>query len=378
MRRSDTTIIAAANSEVITDDMIKELMIQEYKKRPLSQITDMLKLLYQNEFGCGHMVTDEANSLSMIREEARTLQDKALTGDVHEYIGDGLCRLYLRVLRHSTLKPDTLNRFFSITANQARGSIGSYERKTMAFVQLCKDGVLPFDAAEVSRILTEHRSAGYPVFRHSQQYRLEYAPAYRVVDKVFCDLLSLFCGIDELTQKQERVIIAIDGGSAAGKSTLATMLDAVYSCNVFSMDDFFLRPVQRTPDRLNEPGGNIDYERFSEEVLNPLKTGRPFSYRPYNCSEQKLLGDVAVDPCQINIVEGVYSLHLRFIEAYDLKVFLNIEQTEQNRRLIERDKELYSRFIQEWIPMEKRYFDTFQVRSKCHLTFELARKDGTA
>ena len=86
--------------------------------------------------------------------------------------------------------------------------------------------------------------------------------------------------IDELLAKQDMVIVAIDGKCTSGKTTLASKLAEIYDCNVFHMDDFFLRPEQRTPERFAEVGGNVDYERFQEEVLLPLKSGKAFSYRP--------------------------------------------------------------------------------------------------
>ena len=66
-------------------------------------------------------------------------------------------------------------------------------------------------------------------------------------------------------------VIAIEGGSASGKTTLGALLETLYDCTVFHMDDFFLRPEQRTPERYAEVGGNIDRERFLEEVLIPLR-----------------------------------------------------------------------------------------------------------
>jgi hypothetical protein len=35
---------------------------------------------------------------------------------------------------------------------------------------------------------------------------------------------------------------------------------------IFHMDDFYLQGRQRTYERLNEVGGNVDYERFAKEV----------------------------------------------------------------------------------------------------------------
>ena len=46
------------------------------------------------------------------------------------------------------------------------------------------------------------------------------------------------------------------------------------------MDDFFLRPEQRTEERLKEVGGNVDRERFLEEVARPLTNKKKsFGYR---------------------------------------------------------------------------------------------------
>ena len=69
------------------------------------------------------------------------------------------------------------------------------------------------------------------------------------------------------------VMVAIDGKCTSGKTTLASKLAEIYDCNVFHMDDFFLRPEQRTSERFAEIGGNVDYERFQEEVLFPLRSG---------------------------------------------------------------------------------------------------------
>ena len=72
----------------------------------------------------------------------------------------------------------------------------------------------------------------------------------------------LLVRIDRLMAERERVLVAIDGGSASGKTTLGALLQSIYACPVFHMDDFFLRPEQRTPERFSEPGGNVDRERL--------------------------------------------------------------------------------------------------------------------
>ena len=52
--------------------------------------------------------------------------------------------------------------------------------------------------------------------------------------------------IDELLAEKDMILVAIDGKCTSGKTTLASKLAELYDCNVFHMDDFFLRPEQRT------------------------------------------------------------------------------------------------------------------------------------
>lgn len=169
---------------------------------------------------------------------------------------------------------------------------------------------------------------------------------------------------DRLKTGDKPLIIGIDGMCASGKTTLCNEIAKTYDCNVFHMDDFFLRPEQRTPERLNEAGGNVDYERFKEEVLEPLLTGKPFSYQPFSCRTMELTQAVFVKPEKINIIEGAYCLHPYFGAPYDYTFFMDIEEGEQKKRILARNGEaMYERFISEWIPKENAYFAAFQINS---------------
>ena len=171
------------------------------------------------------------------------------------------------------------------------------------------------------------------------------------------NLESAIKQIDDLLTQKDAVIVAIDGKCTSGKTTLASKLAKLYDCNVFHMDDFFLRPEQRTPERFAEIGGNVDYERFLEEVLLPLKSSKTFSYRPFDCSTFTLSDPVIVTPKRLNIIEGTYSHHPYFGNPYDLKILLTIDEETQRRRILDRPEFLHKRFFEEWIPMENRYFD---------------------
>ena len=167
--------------------------------------------------------------------------------------------------------------------------------------------------------------------------------------------------IDALLTREGQVFVAIDGKCTSGKTTLAAKLAQIYDCNVLHMDEFFLRPEQRTPERFSQVGGNVDYERFWQEVLLPLKNGEAFSYRPFDCGTFALAQPVQVQPKKLNIIEGTYSFHPYFGKAYDLRLLLTVTPEIQRQRVLQRPEFLQDRFFNVWIPMENRYFDAMQL-----------------
>ena len=161
-------------------------------------------------------------------------------------------------------------------------------------------------------------------------------------------------------------LIAIDGMCGSGKTTLTNHLAKELGASVYHMDDFFLQPHQRTEERLNEPGGNVDYERFKKEVLDHIADPSGVSFRPFDCHARKLAEVAITVPYNdIVIVEGSYSHHPYFNDVYDVKIYLEISQSEQKKRIIARDGEaIWPMFENKWIPMENRYFEEFKIKER--------------
>ena len=177
--------------------------------------------------------------------------------------------------------------------------------------------------------------------------------------------------IHRILQTQAAPLIAVDGRCASGKTTLAAQMQKVLDCNVIHMDDFFLRSEQRTEERLQQPGGNIDWERFREEVLTPFRNGVPFSYRPYDCHTQDFREPVRIIPDRLTVVEGSYSCHPELWDHYDLHIFLSVSPDKQLRRIQARNgPDQAEVFQQKWIPLEERYFEAFQIAKRCEICFD--------
>jgi uridine kinase len=166
-----------------------------------------------------------------------------------------------------------------------------------------------------------------------------------------------------LKSEYSPIIIGIDGMCASGKTTLGYYLKNEFDCNLFHMDDFFLQNRQRTQERLGEIGGNVDYERFKEEVVNPILNKQNVKYRPYNCSLGTIQDGEDIPFKRLNIIEGSYCQHPYLGDIYQIKIFMSISDKGQLERIKIRNGDIIlERFKEEWIPKENMYFQKFKIR----------------
>lgn len=178
--------------------------------------------------------------------------------------------------------------------------------------------------------------------------------------------------ITKQMQAKTPLIIAIDGPCGGGKTTLATRLHQEFPDSVMiHADDFFLQPHQRTPERLAEPGGNMDRERLEQDVLQQLQSRRAFLYHRFDCQKNKMMS-LQFEPASLVIVEGSYSLHPAISRYYDLKVFLDTDAGTQLQRLAKRvPAAMLPRFLKEWIPKEMAYFQHFNIKENSDIVLSL-------
>lgn len=105
-------------------------------------------------------------------------------------------------------------------------------------------------------------------------------------------------------------------------------------------------------------------------MIIPLKNGNKISYRPFDCKTMSFGNLIELDNKKINIIEGSYSCHKALSEYYDLRIFLSVSPDEQMRRIILRDGlEKAKIFETKWIPLEEKYFTTFNIKDECDYNF---------
>lgn len=348
-------------------DKTNKMIITHYKKYPKLQMQDIFKYLYQSSYGCEHMVSSVETVVNYILKEYENLsfenkiETDALDG---EY-----CRVNLSYL-NTGLSANTLGKLFYLSAQKEADAKEKLINKISVVQKLICEKLLPFTKDEFEIAVKEWEDRGFTPVHHSDIFRQTYKPSYRVIANKFEPFLPLFAKIDKLLEKG-MVNIAIEGGSASGKTTLSEILGSVYNCNVFHMDDFFLQPHQRTPQRYAQTGGNIDYERFLKEVLKPLKNRETINYRKFDCMSMQLKEPAAVEPKKLNVIEGAYSMHPELEKYYDFSVFLEISPQKQKERILKRNSpQEANRFFNEWIPLENVYFSNTNVKERCSIIID--------
>jgi uridine kinase len=179
-------------------------------------------------------------------------------------------------------------------------------------------------------------------------------------------LSPIFKKIEQLLLRQDHVTIAIEGRCAAGKTTTAKLLAERFRGEVIHMDDFFLPPTLRTAERYQEPGGNIHYERFREEVINHLGEKTGITYRSFDCKSMKYSGYRRASNSNVLLIEGAYSMHPRLTGKYDITIFVDVEKEEEKRRILERNGlEMLPIFENKWIVLEDYYIEHYHIKEQC-------------
>ena len=230
---------------------------------------------------------------------------------------------------------------------------------------------LPFSLEQWETFLKEYKEIGMPSLHHSETYRNQESPAYRIVKKEWLELLPILEKIDKIHTLKSSGIIAIDGRAGSGKTTLANKLSHLLNAELISMDDFFLPMNLRTKERLQSAGGNIHYERFLEQVIPHLNSHSSFTYQIFDCSIMDYNKEKTIKNTGWCIVEGSYSQHPLFSRYADITIFVDITKELQMKRILQRNGEKMSELFQtKWIPMEEQYFQQFKIKENSDFTLQ--------
>ena len=158
---------------------IENALRSHSKKYPMMKPCDAVKLIYQASFGAGHIISDaESARIYFDREINVTPLDES--APFYEEIGNGFYRYNLssKALRENR---DKVFDLFILSANETNKNKALFEDSLEVLKKLAEENVFSFSSDELLRYLEKYIEAGCPMVSHSETYRKNYRPAYRVI-----------------------------------------------------------------------------------------------------------------------------------------------------------------------------------------------------
>ena len=157
----------------------------------------------------------------------------------------------------------------------------------------------------------------------------------------------------------ELSVVAVDGQSAAGKSTFADALAMTTGASLVRGDDFYRVTDEESRLRLSPREGidvYYDWQRMRNEVLLPLRTGRRSSYDPYDWDSGVLAERVVTIPtARAVILDGLFVSRPELRRFIDLSVLITAPANVRRRRQIER-ADASEEWLQRWEAAERLFF----------------------
>jgi len=179
--------------------------------------------------------------------------------------------------------------------------------------------------------------------------------------KVLEEVATRVVGLD----RRRTSLVGIDGRGGSGKSTLAMELAALLpDVTVVHFDDFYRAADERelrAASGDDEVGGNFDWQRARDQVVQPLANGEAARYQRYDWDNDELAEWHVISPSGIVIVEGNYSTRHELHGYYAITIWVDTPHDVRLRRGVERDGEqARGTWLEEWIPEEDRYVAAHQ------------------
>ncbi|ALO65438.1 anthranilate synthase [Arthrobacter alpinus] len=143
------------------------------------------------------------------------------------------------------------------------------------------------------------------------------------------------------------MIIAVDGRSGAGKTTVAVELAALLrrhrSVSLFHLEDIY-------PGWDGLAGG---VERYIDSVLAPLSLGMPATWTQWDWAAEHDGASRTTELAPVVIVEGVGSSHGGAGALLDATIWVDAPSQNRKERALERDGDTYAPFWDLWADQEE-------------------------
>lgn len=149
-----------------------------------------------------------------------------------------------------------------------------------------------------------------------------------------------------------RAVVLIDGGSGAGKTTLARRLAPLLDAQLVSLDDFY-------------PGWD-GLAAASTAVHETVLRARDAGYTRWDWDAARAAGWHALDSQRPMVVEGCGALSRESRKLATFAIWVELDAASRRRRAVERDPEFAAHW-ERWAAQERDFWAREQPRSLADL-----------
>jgi uridine kinase len=154
------------------------------------------------------------------------------------------------------------------------------------------------------------------------------------------------------------VFVAVDGRAGSGKTTLADAIAAAVRAAVVVHIDDFAGPL--VPE--------WDWPRFQEQVVDPLRAGRPARYQRWEWNRDEPAEWHEIPTGRLVVVEGVSSTRSELDVPWALQIWVDAPRPVRLQRATERDGDaMLAHWLDVWMPSEEAYIERERPQQRVDL-----------
>lgn len=191
-----------------------------------------------------------------------------------------------------------------------------------------------------------------------------------------------------LAERAAPLVVAIDGGSGAGKSTIASMIATELDAAVIPLDDFFAADI---PDHkwdeftVEEKRKYVlNWNRVRTDALSPLLQGKPARWYSFDFqSGLRPDGTYGMEkepkeskPARVILIEGAYSSSPELADLVDFTILVDVPLEQRHARIALREDPVFlHQWHQRWDKVEEYFFSEIRPESSFDLVIRTTENE---
>jgi uridine kinase len=161
---------------------------------------------------------------------------------------------------------------------------------------------------------------------------------------------------DRMLNGKTPFLVALDGGSGAGKSSVADLIATALDAVLIQSDDFYAAHISNAEWERRTPAQRaaeaLDWRRLRVEALEPLLARKTAKWHPFDFASIRPDGTypmctdfVERQPADVIILDGAYTSRRELADLINLSVLIDVPIAIRHERLAVREN---SRFLAAW------------------------------